>query len=321
MWRSLSLALDIECRVWSTCRFSFHLPRFALTIARMPRTYIRCSHPMFLLLFVVLIPVDSQYKCNRERLCLSRCRFNISLDKPSWTIPPTCERKKASSNCAVLMQLDVQRRQIDIFIPHDIRLNLNQTASNMIVQLVRFEFKLNLIQHYIGYLCTQGDDCHWLFVKDKIPSVSKLEDYPTFYDVLAPLVYQSLSTTTTTVKCYQDHRLVDCSNRICAYGPAYASSSWLIHRDCSQNNETDASIYIERRQSDSERIGSTRDLFRFSCNRDQCNSPVNEAMINRTIQNYTQWIIPIEKNAASYRLMESAPILFALMIKTLSFPY
>ena len=186
------------------------------------------------------------------------------------------------------MELDFHWCRIDIFLTHDIGLNLDRTASNMIVQLVRFEFKSSLIQHRIGYLCTQGDGCHCLFANDKIPSVSKVEDYRTFYNALAPLVYQSLSTVTTKMNCYRDHRLVDCSNRICTYRTASESNSWSICRNCSQNTETDVSIYIERWQSDSQVAGFTPDLFRLSSNRDRCNSLANEAVVNRTIQSYTR---------------------------------
>ncbi|CAF0992803.1 unnamed protein product [Rotaria sordida] len=208
--------------------------------------------------------------------------------------------------------MDFTRRQIDILLTGDVQLDVDDNFNSIIIQTLQFRFFNQSVQHFVEYLCAAGDDCDWLYAKQKVPPLLNI-DYSPLYKAIEPLLYESTSST-NVAKCYQNDTLIDCLGGMCSYLPFDISSIPSISRSCSRYNQFELGIIIERRQIDPGPSIHDLDVFGFQCNKDQCNGPKNEDDLRRVVQSNNDWILQIENDSSSLQMTNNYVILFFVFI-------
>ncbi|CAF1007373.1 unnamed protein product [Rotaria sordida] len=195
-------------------------------------------------------------------MCVVNCSFTIAFND-QWNIPSTCNRVKTNVTCAILITMDFTRRQIDILLTGNVQLDVDDNFNSIIIQALQFRFVTQSIQHFVEYLCATGDDCDWLYAKQKVPPLLNI-DYSPLYNAIEPLLYESTSST-NVAKCYQNDTLIDCLGGMCSYLPFDISGLPSISRSCSRYNQSELGIIIERRRIDPGPSIHDLDVFGFQC--------------------------------------------------------
>ncbi|CAF3014144.1 unnamed protein product [Rotaria sp. Silwood2] len=244
-------------------------------------------------------------------MCVINCSFTISF-KDEWNIPSTCNRVKTNVTCAILITMDFTRRQIDILLTGDIKLDVDENFNSIIIQTLQFRFITKSIRHFVEYLCAAGDDCDWLFAKQKVPPLLNI-DYKPLYKAIEPLLYES-TPSTDVAACYQNDTLIDCLGGMCSYLPFDTSGTPSISRSCLRYNQSELGIIIERRRIDPGPSIHNLDVFEFRCNKDQCNGPKNEGDLEHVVQSNNDWIIQTDNGSSSLQIANNYVILFFVFL-------
>lgn len=236
-----------------------------------------------------------------RRTCFAQCIAFFSFSEP-LDVASKCSRRVSAYECSVDIVISYDTSFYTIyFIPQSEGVGLEAMGIDSIMgQEIAFRYaSQNNKTHSIIYYCRQEDECEWNYVQQTINKF-KSTDFQPVYDALATSLYDSSGSSVD--RCYEQTSTVACSRGLCR--SSYRGETFQT-RNCANFTDVPLGIEIESRQASPALATYDRDYFSYVCNRDLCNSPSTEAVVQSTILRYASLLGVLGGNTTNINLAGS----------------
>jgi hypothetical protein len=232
-----------------------------------------------------------------------------------WNIPSACTRVKTSVTCAAVLNIYFNQQKICTTLTGDAALDaVLKILKALLYKHCNFGLLMIRCSIFVKYVCAEGNDCAWVYVKKNVPSLFKI-NYQPIYHAFKVILYDPISITNVS-KCYITDVLTNCSQEICNFFSFDEFGEANLTCNFSYCSHSTLDIDTEQQTTDLRSTVHTSDVFAFSCYRDKCNNATVEANVKHMVQINQNWII-LPETVCSYLQLNYSLLILILTLMTI----
>ncbi|CAF2743322.1 unnamed protein product [Rotaria sp. Silwood2] len=234
-----------------------------------------------------------EQKIEKQYRCIARCFFSVSFDQlSSFVLPQECQTRFQNSVCHIELNIDYENRNVSgAFDYHGDHADMSggidlKPGMEMEVREATYNFQRKQVSKatWINF-CATNDECDRNYMDTHLLHIVKTETWNMF-DNISQLIF---SSTSKNVQCYIDETIVrNCTDRnMCNYNQDPQFNNGKPYYNCQPSSTDQQMIFFQTHRSKTSTTFSSDlkkyDILNYTCNIDNCNSPIIVNEIKRLI--------------------------------------